>query len=112
VYPAPHVDFGFLSLKERPTVPNALLPRGVYLAPYKFQSQYVLLAIDYDHNVIEWTLLTDESDRFEALANLWQKLDSADPEHSRREVVRAGGSAHCAGWIVPALVDLASRAAG
>jgi hypothetical protein len=86
-------------------VPNALLPRGVYLAPYKFQSQYVLLAIDYDHNVIEWTLLTDESD-------LWHKLDSVDPEHSRREMIRAGGAAHCAGWVMPALVDLASRVAG
>jgi hypothetical protein len=93
-------------------VPTSLLPRGVYLAPYKFQSQYVLLAIDYDHNVIEWTLLTDESDRFEALANLWHKLDSVDPEHSRREMIRAGGAAHCAGWVMPALVDLASRVVG
>ena len=71
-----------------PDSPVSLLPRGVYRAAcLSSAGNLVYFAIDFQHREVEGARveLPDDSDQVDrVLADLWRKLDAADPEHSRR----------------------------
>ena len=73
-------------------LPCALLPRGVYTAPcFGPKGEIILFAVDHEHRRIEnglW-LIDPTDDVPSARAALWRMLDAQDPEHSRRDAVRA-----------------------
>ncbi len=68
--------------------PPALLARGVYRGPCLSPSgNLVFFAVDHAHREVEGARLEVpfDDDPSPILAHLWEMLDAADPEHSRRK---------------------------
>jgi len=65
---------------------RGFLPRGVYLAAALSPAGHpIYFAVDYLHREVEGARveLAPDADAEPVVADLWRKLDAADPEHSR-----------------------------
>ena len=54
------------------------LPRGVYRAPWLLADCPVLVAIDHDHNIIDWQIVRPQDDACALLEGLWNVLEAQD----------------------------------